>query len=67
MKRPKIVAIFVVEYQENGQLTPWHESLTATLAYSLGRELAKRGKRPVVRRIDLHITEVRYRAKRRVS
>lgn len=64
MKRPEIIAIFVVEYQHNGQRYAWKESVTASIAYSLGRQLAKQGMKPTVRRVDMHLAEVRRRGTR---
>jgi len=47
------IKVFVVEY-ENGDRRETHpESLTQAVAFALGRELARRGRKPVVHRIDL--------------
>ena len=52
------VKIFIVEYTLDGKRT-WHqESLSSNVAYALSRELAKLGRRPTVRRIDLSIDRV---------
>lgn len=47
------IKIFVIEFVKDGQRQWYHESLPSKLAYALGRELARRGRRPTVRRIDV--------------
>lgn len=47
------VRVFLVEYQDGKIRRLWNESLSSQVAYALGRELAKRGRKPTVRRIDL--------------
>jgi hypothetical protein len=64
MKRPRIVSIFVIEYQHNGERVPWDESLSSAVAMALGRELAKQGLRPVMRRLELTQAEIHARSRR---
>lgn len=51
--RSRIVKIFLIEYQDGTGRRLHEESLTAAIALALGRELARRGRRPLVRRLDV--------------
>lgn len=58
MKRSKIVKIYLLEYQDGTGRRLHNESLTAAIAMALGRELAKRGRRPTIRRLDVPQAEL---------
>ena len=58
MKRSKIVKIYLVEYQDGTGRRLHDESLTAQIAMALGRELARRGRRPMIRRLDIPQAEL---------
>lgn len=63
MKPARIVAVFVVEFQQNGERQLWNESLTASLAMALGKRLAREGRKPVVRKLLISQDEVMLRSR----
>ncbi len=52
------VKIYVIEYEQNGHRSYHRESLSSRVAYALGRELAKLGRKPTVRRFDLTVAKL---------
>ncbi len=47
------IKVFVIEFTDKGRRIWYRESLSSQVAYAMGRELAKLGRRPTVRRIDV--------------
>lgn len=62
LNKAQIVRVFVIEYVEAGEIKLWKHSLPPTFAMELGRELAKRGCRPVLRKLTITRAEVVARA-----
>lgn len=51
----KKVKLYVIEFNHRGRRTWYRESLNSQVAYALGRQLARLGRRPTVRRIDITV------------
>lgn len=47
------IKVFVIEFTQDGKRQWYRESLSSQVAYAMGRELARLGRRPTVRRVDL--------------
>jgi hypothetical protein len=54
----KKVKLYVIEFTHKGRRTWYRESLNSQVAYALGRELARQGRRPTVRRLDVTIAQL---------
>jgi hypothetical protein len=54
----KKIKVFVIEYTHEGQRQRYPESLSSQVALAMGRELARLGRRPTVRRFDLPESEL---------
>lgn len=52
------VKVFVIQYTTDGKRRWYRESLSSHVAYALGRELAKLGRRPTVHRIDVPLSKL---------